>query len=95
MLCPVCNKAQATLRITRYYDDGAVVGVTCEGCYEKTYRLNDRSFRYVFGVLPEKTCPSCGRTYGEFCETLQLGCPQCYKTFEKELVPLISSIQNK
>ena len=35
----------------------------------------------------------CGHTFGQFKRTGVLGCAECYKTFESELAPVISSAQ--
>ena len=95
MLCPVCKKAEGTLEVTKIIGGEQISGAVCCDCYSEAERLTPRGFYHLFVELPEKTCPSCGRTYGEFAETLLLGCPLCYKTFETELAPLIRSIQPK
>ena len=95
MLCPVCKKADATIDVIKYIDGDAYRGVVCYDCYDKAASLDARGFYYLFCVLPQKSCPACGRTYGQFSSSLLLGCPHCYKTFEQELKPLIGSIQKK
>jgi protein arginine kinase activator len=42
----------------------------------------------------KKTCPSCGMTFAQFRQSGTLGCPDCYKTFESQLGPLIERAQN-
>lgn len=32
------------------------------------------------------TCPNCGRTFRAYREKLLLGCSECYKTFEEQLI---------
>lgn len=34
-------------------------------------------------------CPTCGTTYAEFRQHGLLGCPDCYRTFEAQLGPLL------
>ncbi|MEO0482096.1 MAG: UvrB/UvrC motif-containing protein [Planctomycetota bacterium] len=34
-------------------------------------------------------CPRCGLTFAAFKRSGLLGCPECYKTFEKQLTPLL------
>ncbi len=37
-------------------------------------------------------CPSCGLTFSDFRRLGQLGCSDCYKTFEAQLMPIIRRI---
>ncbi len=41
----------------------------------------------------DKRCKSCGRLLSEFYETGILGCPDCYKAFEEEIMPTVREIQ--
>jgi protein arginine kinase activator len=41
-----------------------------------------------------KTCTLCGLTFAEFRHTGKVGCPECYKAFEEQLLPLIEKAQN-
>ena len=43
----------------------------------------------------DKICKHCGYPLSEFYRTGMLGCPQCYKAFEKEIVPTLYKIQGK
>ena len=43
----------------------------------------------------DKVCNSCGCTLSEFYSTGMLGCPHCYKAFEKEIVKALYDIQGK
>ncbi len=36
------------------------------------------------------TCPGCAMTWAKFRQQGLLGCAECYRTFEKELLPLVS-----
>lgn len=93
MLCPICKKADASIEVTRSVGGGVVRGFTCGECYDVATSLDARGFYYTFVTLPDMTCPACGMTYGRFLKEYTLGCPHCYKTFEKQLSPLIRSIQ--
>ncbi len=95
MLCPICRSARATEKIERVVEGTFVEGAVCHDCCRRAYGLDGRSFYYLFVTLPQKACPSCGRTYEQFSKTLLLGCPHCYKAFESELKPLVESIQAK
>lgn len=43
---------------------------------------------------PRGPCPRCGLTRTKLKEKGRLGCPQCYETFEDDMLPLIESIHN-
>ncbi|NIM03061.1 hypothetical protein GTN66_02785 [bacterium] len=36
-----------------------------------------------------RKCPNCKATYADFRESGRLGCSECYRTFNKELMPLL------
>lgn len=42
-----------------------------------------------------KTCPLCGSTFGVLTKKGKVGCPECYVTFENELMPLIRRIHGR
>ena len=42
----------------------------------------------------QRSCPTCGITFGQFRQSGTLGCPDCYEAFEKQLAPLIERAQN-
>ena len=44
--------------------------------------------------LKDKTCPECGMTLVRFSKESLLGCPNDYKVFEDELLPLIERSHN-
>ena len=41
----------------------------------------------------EKYCDSCGASLSYFMNSGMLGCPDCYKTFEKEVLSALKNIQ--
>ena len=43
----------------------------------------------------DKICNFCGKRLSEFYETGMLGCPHCYKAFEKQVVSTLCKIQGK
>ena len=43
----------------------------------------------------DKICNNCGTRLSEFYNTGMLGCPYCYKAFEKEIMPTLYKIQGK
>jgi protein-arginine kinase activator protein McsA len=46
----------------------------------------------VYRGIIEKECPECGMKFSEYKETGFLGCPHCYKEFEKELAPYLEEL---
>jgi protein arginine kinase activator len=38
------------------------------------------------------SCPGCGMTFNNICESGSLGCSQCYQVFEKEMDPILRRI---
>jgi len=45
--------------------------------------------------MEERCCPRCGRQLKEFFDTAMLGCPDCYKAFEGEIVSALKKIQGR
>lgn len=43
--------------------------------------------------MPEKYCKYCKTTLSAFYATGMLGCPNCYRAFEKELSPVLYKLQ--
>ena len=43
----------------------------------------------------DKICKQCGWGLSEFYRTGMLGCPHCYKAFEREIMPTLYKIQGK
>ena len=43
--------------------------------------------------MPEKYCKYCKTTLSDFYATGMLGCPNCYRAFEKELSPVLYKLQ--
>ena len=41
----------------------------------------------------EKICPECGTTLSQFYQTSMLGCPNCYRAFEREITLALKKIQ--
>ena len=60
--------------------------------------MQDHFFGSFFGlpalsVGRSKSCPTCKTTYEELAATGLVGCPDCYKTFERELESTIGAAQ--
>lgn len=71
--------------------------------HEKVFKQNHSSeiLSYFASIIDEvekdiknRKCPGCGFTLIDIGKKHRLGCPQCYKTFEKEVGHLISNAHN-
>lgn len=40
----------------------------------------------------EKICPVCGTKLSQFYRTYMLGCPNCYKAFGGEIIPVLKEL---
>ena len=43
-------------------------------------------------VRVRQRCPNCGLSWADFKRLGQLGCSQCYETFERELIPVLKRL---
>ena len=105
MLCQVCKKRKATVRVSEMQDGAHTEIHLCEQC-AKQYGVSLKfSFNDVLGNLissqlgkrPEDAnlkCTNCGLTYSEFQTAGRLGCPLDYETFRRNLVPLLERVQS-
>jgi protein arginine kinase activator len=103
MLCHVCNKNVATVKYTEIVEGHVTEIQVCHECAQKEDKeINPHFGAPDFAKLGSQTlsmpmrvsdmdsiCASCGRTYFELVHSAQLGCPHCYQTFSKSLIPLI------
>ncbi len=54
-----------------------------------THAVVQKASTKLVGPGVSSRCPECGTTFGEFKESGLLGCPACYRSFEKHLSPLL------
>jgi len=108
MQCDICGKKQATVHLTEIIDDQMTELHLCDDCarekgaqMEKHFDLSD-----LLGGLADAghagqvdtpaedkaKCPNCGMSYQDFKAAGQFGCGECYKTFKKNLLPLLKRI---
>ena len=106
MLCQNCGKNEAT---THYHS--VINGVVkdqylCSECAAKekhTALENDDLFKMLSLFLNDGTapraealkCDCCGTTFSEIRRTGRVGCGNCYKTFEKQLMPTLQRIHGR
>lgn len=107
MICNVCGQNEATIHLTEILNDQMVEVHLCETCAEQ--KGNDFKTHFDFNKLlasltdlgsalkAQKAvsliCPACGMSYEDFGRTGRLGCEECYRSFQKALVPLLRRIQ--
>jgi len=108
MLCDICGKNLATVHLTEIIDEQMNELHLCEECaahkseqMETQFGLSDLLAGMAeFGKPNNKEtepaedvkCASCGLSYADFKRIGRLGCPDCYNTFRKYLVPLLKRI---
>ncbi len=105
MLCQICKKNKATVRVNEIQKDGTHKQIhLCDKC-AKQYGVSLKfSFNELLGNLigsqlgkPGKggklECLDCGLTYEEFKSVGRLGCPRDYEVFKRNLDPLLEKIQ--
>lgn len=95
MICPVCHKREATEEVVRYFGSFKSEGRVCSSCVADAYSFDANEFYEVFFKNLQRTCRHCGRSLNEILNTMIVGCPYCYLEFEKELTPLINSVQRR
>ncbi len=109
MLCDECKKNEAVFH-TKLIKNGIVrTRHLCEECSKK-YREEESLLKSFGGVdelfssfaglmfggggAQRRICPKCGTTDDEFIRTGYVGCPDCYRAFEKVATQAIGRIQN-
>lgn len=104
MLCECCQQHEATIHVTQVIDSKSRELHLCESCAEDS-GLNVQNVmslpEVLFGMSgiadedPEaaaRSCPQCHMRGADFKKTGRLGCPQCYRTFARELAPMLAAM---
>ncbi len=105
MLCSKCKKKQATVFWEETANGETKRVALCTTCSEKKNppiaiksELDERLFSSLFPLSSEdkkeKCCPLCGLSAGEIIRSGACGCPTCYTTFEKELLPTVKALHS-
>jgi len=108
MLCDKCQKAEATVHLSRVVGPDVKKMHLCEACASASgIDLNLPPAAVIEGLLlglgkaaaaaggeglPDPACPSCGLKASEFRSAGRLGCAACYRAFADELAPLLRSL---
>lgn len=105
MLCHNCQKKEATIHLTQIVEGKIQKLDLCEECAKAqglTEPLSASIASLMMGTemkdpapAAEDTgvrCPECGFTHADLRRINLLGCPTCWETFEKTLVPLLRTM---
>ncbi len=105
MLCQKCGKNAATTHIKTVINGKVTEQSLCGYCAAKsgystfangsiTGLLSSMLGHTLNGenTVLEHKCSCCGSTFANIAETGKVGCAECYKTFEKELLPYLKRI---
>lgn len=69
---------------------GAGVSVPGQGSVQELLKLHvTLGQKPVQGAVRPAACPMCRLTFAEFKQHGQLGCPECYRTYESQVGPLM------
>ena len=108
MICNLCGTQEATIHLTEIVNNQMVEIHLCEACAEEKgtdfkthFNLGDLLAGMTEITKSLKTvdkqaigrCPGCSMSYEDFAKTGRLGCPACYDSFLKLLLPLIKRVQ--
>ena len=110
MVCNVCGQTEATIHLTEIMNNEMIEIHLCETCAEQQGTEFKTHFNFnkllaglaadlSAGLKPERgarlVCKTCGMTQEDFGRTGRLGCADCYRTFEKFLIPLLKRVQRE
>lgn len=107
MLCEECKAKAATVHYTQVLNGEKTELHLCDTCAKKQgdidflgsgFNINNllaglMSLEHT--PIPAKqvdACATCGADYRRFTQSGRLGCADCYKTFSKQLAPLLKRI---
>ncbi len=104
-LCQICHKNVAVMVVTEIDEKGNKIEIAiCEECAKKKGVLESDKTLNLEEILKimvkakekenkELKCPRCFLSFYEFKKYGKFGCPECFKTFEEQLVPFIKRLQ--
>lgn len=106
MHCDICQKAEATIHLTKIVDGKMEKVDLCESCAKSkgvqeagsSFLLSDLVLGFGGGeeraaeTLPGARCAGCGMTEADFKKTGRLGCAQCWETFATGLASLLKAM---
>lgn len=102
MLCERCEKEVASVHVTKIINNKKTEAHFCQDCAQEVGGLGigielPNIFSSIFeqpkvwGSVPTKSlsCPTCDLSINDFRQLSQLGCSDCYHTFQKDIHPLL------
>lgn len=104
-LCQVCQKNMAVMVVTEIDEKGnKIVVAICEECAKKRGILEMGKTLNIDEILKvmlkakekedkELKCSRCLLSFYEFKKYGKFGCPDCFKSFEERLIPIVKRIQ--
>ena len=105
MKCEKCGLNEATTHIRSVVNGVVNEYNLCSSCAAKSgYKggthnslagmLSSMFGEFLNNGIPENTvkCPVCGATFSDIAKTGKVGCAECYKTFEAELMPYLKRV---
>ncbi len=89
MRCFYCNKHEAVKSYERVEKGEVKREYYCLSCYEKLFLcVKDAESDQSLSV-----CPYCERTVAEFEGSKLVGCSYCYKTMQRDILPVVVKMQ--
>lgn len=101
MLCEICAKNHATTVVTKTISGKTSTTHVCAECALKAGYANLFGNFTLNHFIPQeekreeqsqKRCSNCNSSFHEILSIGRLGCSQCYKDFEQELLPTIENL---
>ena len=108
VMCKECGVRPSKIHYTEIVNDNMVTMDLCAECAEArgiepqkvgSYGLGDLVAGLIDTTARTETehigkvrCPNCGYDYSSFKKVGRLGCPECYRAFEAQLMPLLRQI---
>ena len=104
MLCDLCKKNAATVRVIAMVDGTKIERSLCAQCVaQQRQQMRIEGVQSVLSAIlgeasrtpqrhPYLTCSACGTEFDEFVKTNRLGCPTCYRDFRTQLEPLLQRL---
>ena len=102
MICDICRKRNATIRVKKKVGDMQTDHYICVDCASRFgYGRNVNQYFSSEGVFSSNSnsqnqrCPGCGRTWNVIAEMGVVGCAECYQVFRKHLSESIEKLHGK
>ncbi|WP_020006462.1 UvrB/UvrC motif-containing protein [Salinicoccus albus] len=110
MKCESCNEREATIHISKGSGLGKTERFLCEQCanasFEDEFSYPDDSFnihqllKSLSQQQPKRQerkrqqCETCGSTIESIVHNGKFGCPDCYRTFDRQVPEIITRVQS-